>query len=67
MLDEAGGVIVGRAQCSWVVQQADYRTRACLSGEPGESALTGLSSTIESDNTGICQCFGQELLSSAGN
>jgi hypothetical protein len=67
MLDEACGVIMSRAGCGWVVQQADHCTGAGLSGEPGQGTLTCLAGTVESDHSGIGHCFGQEFLSSAGN
>jgi hypothetical protein len=67
MLDEACGVVMSRAGGGRVIQQADHRTRAGLSGEPGQGALARLAGTVKSDNPGIGQRFGQKFLGSTWN
>jgi hypothetical protein len=66
MLDEVGRVVLSRAEGGWIVQQADYGTRARRGGESGQRALTRLPGAVEGDDPGIGQRFGDEAAGFAG-
>ncbi len=60
MVDELCWIILGRAQCRRVVQQADNGIGATCGYQSGQRALSGLPSTVDQHDSGIGKSLGDQ-------